>query len=240
MDYVFEFEKDAKKEESSPPTWQWLQTIVLPSQPLKHDPSQPLLNLLLEWIHCYSTTKYSSNIFCCIDGGILYNIKRTLVERNTKNKHQQFYQEAKDKIISLVLCPTKNVCVIGKMGQTPSINVFNYETMDTMHLISGHDCQAISVLKFDPSGKHLVSIGHDLCNFTFFWMMNNDSPVSNNAYFGDKGKAHGGGASIAIKLVDGGWGGAAMKQYNKMLIRRGRTVAIFENTRFWWWNEFIP
>ncbi|GMH99995.1 hypothetical protein TrVE_jg4710 [Triparma verrucosa] len=160
MSYTFAMEEQARDEDFTP-VKPWQRTIVAPPE-FDEEVTEPDDTLVLEHIHGYRGSDCRSNLFYGIGGYALYHIGCTVVRYNVKDNVQSFYQDARDEIVSLALHPTRPICAIGQAGKIPCIHVFDYETMTTVQIFQGHHRRAVSNVVFDPSGRHLLSVGLDV------------------------------------------------------------------------------
>ena len=184
MDYFFEMEEN--KDEAFAPRKPWTRTICAPTGDLKPIYSEPDNHLSLEWIHGYSAAKCRNNLrYGCL-GQILYNVGKTMVIFNAKEKKQYFYRDAKDEITCIAVNSRKPLCAIGQSGQYPMIQIFDYNTQATYRTIHGHHKRAISAIEFDPSGRYLVTCGQDDEHSLIIYDFENEKILSSTPTCGNK------------------------------------------------------
>ena len=185
MDFMFEMEEN-RADKSFAPRKPWRRTICAPTEEPSTSYSEPDNDFMLEWIHGYSAGKCRNNLMYGSKGETIYNVGKTVVVYDTKQKKQKFYRCPKDEITCISLNPQKSLCAVGQIGTFPSIHIFNYETQETYRVIKGHHQRAISAIKFDPSGRYLVSCGQDDNHTLIVYDFENDKVISSTPTCGNK------------------------------------------------------
>ena len=139
----------------------WQRNIVGPSRLPPEDPSEPSDYLELEFVYGFTSDRSREAVKYARSGEVVFFNASVAVVMSQKDRKQRFYQEHSTSITAMAVHPLEQFVATGQLGETPSIRVWNSQTMKTTVVLEGYHRKAISHLCFSPSGKLLGSCGLD-------------------------------------------------------------------------------
>ena len=119
-------------------------------------------DLELSWVHGYRAQDCRNSLRYSSAGTIVYNCAALGVVYNKSKDCQAFQQGTHtDDVISLAMHPDGQLCATGQVGDMPMIVVWDVATQRNKAVLRGFHRLGVSHIKFDSTGKLLLSVGLD-------------------------------------------------------------------------------
>ena len=106
----------------------WMGTIVEPEQPPPNDHLRPNVNLYLEHVYGYNSTRSRNNLFYNSNLEVIYPVATAGIIYSKNTNTQKFFQGHEAEIISLATDPTGKYVVSGQAGKNPMVKLWSATT----------------------------------------------------------------------------------------------------------------
>ncbi|EGD80929.1 hypothetical protein PTSG_01512 [Salpingoeca rosetta] len=123
--------------------------------------SKPAIkSLKLHFIHGYRAYDARNNLRFIDRETIVFHAAGACVVMNITTRQQKFYLQHTDDVLCLAVNPRKpSFIATGQVGESPSVHVWNAQTMETASIISGAHDVGVGSVSFSSNGKVLLSVG---------------------------------------------------------------------------------
>ena len=106
----------------------WMGTIVEPEQPPPNDHLRPNVNLYLEHVYGYNSSRSRNNLFYNSNLEVIYPVATAGIIYSKSTNTQKFFQGHRAEIISLAIDPTGKYVVSGQAGKNPMVKLWSATT----------------------------------------------------------------------------------------------------------------
>ncbi|GMH62047.1 hypothetical protein TrLO_g8072 [Triparma laevis f. longispina] len=122
-------------------------------------------DLVLSWVHGYRAQDCRNSLRYSAAGTVVYNCAALGVVYNKSTDVQAFQQGTHDDdVMSLSMHPDGQLCATGQVGDLPLIVVWDVASQKNKAVLKGFHTDGVSIIKFNSSGKFLLSVGMDSMN----------------------------------------------------------------------------
>jgi len=162
-------------EENFVPTRPWQRTISAPRQNIEHDVTFPNHDLELEKVFGFNSQFRNNIVYNETVDSVVFPNGSILVKQCIHTEKQEFFSELKKEALCLAMHPNKMICAVGEKGHFSHIFFFDVVSMTSKKVFQSHHSVGTSLMKFNPIGDLLLTVGCDVFNTIIIYEWENET-----------------------------------------------------------------